>query len=170
MSATHAQSVALLDKRQGPLVALADGEGQANPARALEARVRGFLHHELSGLVGLVTRGAKQWQKRLRGEGPITLGDFCEIVESPAAEAKLAAFGALSMMLARVRPAMRGSLAEAVAAYARETSEVAPVFISAASDGTLTREELQRLRREVLEGRLRSEALLHEIDEQERRL
>lgn len=139
-------------------------------AEALRIRLHAILHQNLSGLSGLVTRSKKCWQLGLRGERPVTLRDLSELATHGSREAKLAIYAIASALIEAVRPTDCTSISEAVAAYTRETSDVAPAYIRAASDGILTLEELAALRREVLEGRLRSEALIAEIDACERRL
>jgi hypothetical protein len=170
MSTSPAQYEALHVSRVVPRRALRAPDREAKAPGALCAQLVGILHDNVSGIAGLVSRSAKTWQEALRGLRAITLWDLCELALHGRPEAKLAVYAVCSALVAAVRPAVNGSLAEAVAAYTRETSDVAPAYIRAAADGVLTRDELVALRREVLEGRLRSEALLAEIDVQETRL
>lgn len=155
MSESRPQHRPLADNRQVPLLLAVEREQQAKP-ETLRRRLHATLYEHLSGARGIVSRSPKCWQMGLRGERPVTLRDIAEVASHPGAEARLATLALAALLVDGVRShGDAGTLPETVAAFAQESADVAPAFIRAVADGTLTAGEIQELRRETLEAEAR---------------
>lgn len=127
--------------------------GEKAKAISLQQRLVSVLHDKLSGLPGLVSRGAKPWQLALRGVPgrPITLRDLAELATHPAREARAAIHDLALELLEAVRPADGTLLGEALATLSREFGELVGEHAKAIDDGKVNLGECDRLLREAAE-------------------